>query len=168
MTRWGRSHARRGGARVELLEPRALLAASLVADVQQGSADAAPSVLVAGPERLYFRAFDGSTIGNEPYTYTPAAGAALLKDVNPEGDSVFYSLGGPGPPPPTPPSPRAAASTSSPSSTLTARSCITPTAPPRARASSRTSTPAPTAPTPTSSPSPTARCTSWPRCTTRR
>src|SRR5688572_12659171 len=102
MTRWGRSHARRGGARVELLEPRALLAASLVADVQQGSADAAPSVLVAGPERLYFRAFDGSTIGNEPYTYTPAAGAALLKDVNPEGDSVFYSLGGPGPPPPTP------------------------------------------------------------------
>jgi ELWxxDGT repeat protein len=88
---------RQQGSSVEILERRALLSAVLVADVQQGSADSSPAFFTAGPRRLFFRATDNPRVGpgspgagNEPYlTDGTAAGTAMLKDVNPQGDSYF-------------------------------------------------------------------------------
>ena len=94
--------------RAEPLEPRTHLSASLVADVQQGSGDASPTILTAGGSRLFFRAWDGTTVGNEPYTLPAqpppnlAPRATLLKDINPNGDSVYRKASHAGPTPPTP------------------------------------------------------------------
>ena len=87
---------------VEVMEPRVLLTAGMVADLQRGSADASPSVLTAGTQRLYFRATDGTSVGNEPYlTDGTPSGTARLKDINPRGDSIYYNLGSGQPSPPT-------------------------------------------------------------------
>ena len=79
---------RRGGPhRIEALERRVMLDATLVRDINPGAGDSLPSSLANGGGTLYFQANDAST-GAELWTADRAGtGAVLLKDINPGGNS---------------------------------------------------------------------------------